>query len=445
MGRLLIRNGTIVSDGRSFTGTILIENDVITSITESSPQIAGNVREIDASGKYVLPGIIDDQVHFRDPGLTHKGDLFTESRAAVAGGVTSFMEMPNTNPQTITVEALKNKLKDASEKSVANYSFYFGATNDNIDEILKVDPALICGVKVFMGASTGNMLVDNEESLRQIFSRVKIPVACHCEDEPTIIKNTEHYKKLFSGDVPFSAHPLIRSREACLKSSGLAVKLAREYGTRLHILHLSTADEMVFFADGELKDKKITSEVCIHHLFFDDRDYDSKGAFIKWNPAIKTPHDREALKKALTDGRIDIIATDHAPHTKEEKGNSYFSCPSGGPMVQHSLVAMLELYHDGLLSLEKIVTLMCHNPSILFSIKERGFIREGYKADLAIVDLDDPWTVSPENILYKCGWSPFEGKTFNSRVNYTIINGNVAYENGKVDNNHRGEKLEFNR
>jgi len=426
---------------------VLIRDEIISAVT-SPGQIAipEKAHVIDAKGLILLPGIIDDQVHFREPGLIHKGDIFTESRAAVAGGITSFMDMPNTNPQTVTNALLNEKFRLGSESSLANYSFYIGATNTNLDEVMNADPSGVCGIKLFMGSSTGNMLVDNETALRNLFSKAGIPVACHCEAEPIIRRNTEIYRKKYGEAVPVNMHPLIRSREACFLSSSYAVKLAKEYNTRIHILHLSTADEMKLFSNElPLSQKRITGEVCIHHLWFDETAYEDKGTLVKWNPAIKTRFDREALLKGTVNDVIDIIATDHAPHTTEEKNNTYFNAPSGGPLVQHSLVAMLELWHRKLISAEKIVEKMCHNPAILFNIRERGFIREGYKADLCLVNPDDPWTVAKDNILYKCAWSPFEETTFRSKVRMTIINGSIVYDNGVIDDDYRGQKLLFER
>jgi dihydroorotase len=447
MSNILIRKARIVNEGKTFTGDLLIRDNIIASIGDSDEwQLPKNIRIISADGLLLLPGIIDDQVHLREPGLTHKGDIFSETRAAAAGGVTSFMDMPNTVPQTTTVDLLEEKYRIGSEKSLINYSFLIGATNDNLSEVLKADPSKVCGIKIFMGSSTGNMLVDNESALRELFRRAHMPVSAHCESEPIIRKNIEQQRKIYGEDVPVNLHPVIRSREACLASSSYAVNLAREYNTRLHVFHLSTADEMKLFRnDIPLKDKRITAEVCVHHLWFDDSDYEKYGARIKWNPAIKTRFDREALTDAVRNDRIDIIATDHAPHTLDEKSNSYFKSPSGGPLLQHSLTAMLELWHRQILSIEKIVEKMCHNPGILFNIKERGFIREGYKADLCLVDPENPWTVSRENILYKCGWSPFEGTTFRSRVLTTIVNGNIVYDNGVLDEGCRGERLLFDR
>jgi dihydroorotase len=447
MSNIFIKNATIINEGTSFKGDLLIKNEFISQIgSPGQTRIPENAQIIKAEGLLLIPGVIDDQVHFREPGLTHKGNIFTESRAAVAGGITSFMDMPNTNPQTVTIALLEEKFRLGSESSLANYSFYIGATNSNLDEVMKADPSKVCGIKLFMGSSTGNMLVDNEKTLRDLFSKAMIPVACHCESEPVIKRNTEIYRGKYGEDVPVKMHPLIRSREACFLSSSYAVALAKEYNTRIHILHLSTADEMkLFSSELPLEEKRITAEVCVHHLWFDETSYDAKGTLVKWNPAIKTRFDREALMNSTVNDIIDIVATDHAPHTIEEKTNSYFKAPSGGPLVQHSLVAMLELWHRKLISLEKIVEKMCHNPAILFNIKERGFIREGYKADLCVVDPDDKWTVSKDNILYKCGWSPFEGTTFRSKVITTIVNGTVVYNNGIIDDNYRGQRLLFDR
>ena len=447
MSNILIKNSTIINEGKTFRGDLLIKNELIDAIGfPGEVKAPKDTNIIDASGLLLIPGVIDDHVHFREPGLTHKADIFSESRAAAAGGITSFMEMPNTVPQTVTIKTQEEKYRLGSENSVINYSFYIGATNDNLDEILSVNPEEVCGIKLFMGASTGNMLVNNENSLSEIFKHAMIPVVVHCEDESTIKSNTDTYRKQYGEDVPVKMHPLIRSREACYLSSSYAVALAAKYNTRLHILHISTADEMKLFSNESLlNDKRITAEACIHHLWFDDSRYDDLGTKIKWNPAIKTRFDREALRDGVRNDLIDIIATDHAPHTLEEKSNSYFKAPSGGPMVQHSLVAMLELWHDKIFSIEKIVGKMCHNPAILFNITGRGFIREGYKADLCLVDPDNPWTVSGDNILYKCGWSPFEGTTFRSKVVQTIVNGRVVYNNGIINEDYRGERLVFDR
>jgi len=447
MSRTLIRNATIVNEGRTFRGDLLIKDELI-SATGPPGQVRfpTGSQIIDASGLLLIPGVIDDQVHFREPGLTYKADIFTETRAAVAGGITSFMDMPNTIPRTVTLETLDHKYRLGSENSLINYSFYIGATNNNLDEIMKADPAEVCGIKVFMGSSTGNMLVDNENALRELFRKAIMPITAHCEDEPTIRRNSEAFRQKYGEDVPVKMHPLIRSREACFLSSSHATGLAREYNTRLHILHLSTADEMKLFSNElPLDEKRITGEVCVHHLWFDDSYYDELGARIKWNPAIKTMFDRESLLNGVRNDLIDIIATDHAPHTAEEKTNSYFKSPSGGPLVQHSLVAILELWHRKIFSLEKIVEKMCHNPAILFNIRERGFIREGYKADLCLINPDDPWTVSKDNILYKCGWSPFEGTTFRSKVIMTFVNGIPIYNKGMINEEYRGQRLMFDR
>lgn len=447
MSNIFIKNATIINEGMTFRGEMLIKDEFISAIKPRGQiTVPYKTQIIDAGGLLLIPGIIDDQVHFREPGLTHKGDIFSESRAAVAGGITSFMDMPNTNPQTITNALLNEKFRLGSENSLANYSFYLGATNFNLDEVLNADPSEVCGIKLFMGSSTGNMLVDDEKTLRDLFSKVNIPVACHCESEPVIKRNSEIYRKKYGEDVPVNMHPLIRSREACFMSSSFAVKLAKEYNTRIHILHLSTADEMkLFSSELPLAQKRITGEVCVHHLWFDETSYDEKGTLVKWNPAIKTRFDREALINGTVNDLVDIVATDHAPHTIEEKQNSYFRAPSGGPLVQHSLVAMLELWHRKSIAPEKIVEKMCHNPAILFNIRDRGFIREGYKADLCLVNPDDQWTVSKDNILYKCGWSPFEGTTFRSKVVKTIINGTVVYDDGVFNEDFRGQKLVFER
>jgi dihydroorotase len=444
---ILIKNATIVNEGGTFKSDLLIKDQLISAIgTVNNLTVPGNTLIIDAAGLLLIPGAIDDQVHFREPGLTWKADILTESRAAVAGGITSFMDMPNTVPQTVTNALLDEKLRIASENSFANYSFYLGATNTNIDEVINADPSKVCGIKIFMGSSTGNMLVDREKALKELFSKAKIPVACHCESEPVIKRNTEIFRQKYGEDIPVKMHPLIRSREACFESSSHAVALAKEFNTRLHILHLSTADEMKLFSNElPLSGKRITAEVCVHHLWFDESSYDEKGTLIKWNPSVKTRFDRESLLEGTRNDLIDIIATDHAPHTLEEKKNSYFKAPSGGPLVQHSLPAMLELWHRKEISLEKIVEKMCHNPAILFNIKNRGFIREGYQADLCLVDPNNPWTVSKDNILYKCGWSPFEGTTFRSKVITTIVNGTVVYNNGVFNEGFRGQQLKFDR
>ena len=443
--KTLIKNAQIVNENQIFKGDLLIENDLILKIGNDISEENAH-RVIDADGKYLLPGVIDDQVHFREPGLTHKGDIESESRAAIAGGVTSFIEQPNTVPNAVTQELLEEKYKIAAEKSLANYSFMMGGTNDNLEEILKTNPRNVAGIKLFLGSSTGNMLVDNPETLENIFSKTKMLIAVHCEDEATIRANTEKYRKEFGDDIPMKFHHLIRSEEACYISSSKAVELAEKTGARLHVFHVSTAKETELFRnDIPLKDKKITAEVCVHHLTFTDVDYETKGTLIKWNPAVKTQKDKDGLWKALLDDRIDVIATDHAPHTWEEKQNVYTKAPSGGPLVQHSLVLMIENFKNGKITLEKIVEKMCHNPAILFQIEKRGFIREGYKADVVLVDLNDNSTVTKENILYKCGWSPFEGSVFHSKITHTFVNGNLVYENGKVAHEKFGERLLFER
>lgn len=443
--RILIKNARIVNENQIFENDLLIENDLIFKIGENISE--ENVDQvIDASDKYLLPGIIDDQVHFREPGLTWKGDIESESRAAVAGGITTFMEQPNTVPNAVTQELLEEKYKIAAEKSFANYSFMMGGTNDNLEELLKTNPRNVAGIKLFLGSSTGNMLVDNPETLEKIFSNTKMLIAVHCEDEATIRKNTEIAKEKYGEDIPVTDHHLIRSEEACYISSSKAVELAKKTGARLHIFHLSTAKETELFRnDIPLSEKKITAEVCVHHLTFTNDDYESKGNFIKWNPAVKTQKDKEGLWEALLDDRIDIIATDHAPHTLEEKSQSYLKAPSGGPLVQHALNVMLENFRSGKISLEKIVEKMCHNPAILFQIEKRGFIREGYKADLILVDLNESYTVTKENVLYKCGWSPFEGTTFHSKITHTFVNGFLAYQDGEVSGEKHGERLLFDR
>lgn len=444
--KVLIKNARIVNEGTIFSGEILIENEYITTIANNIPINTKQVEIVDANDKYVLPGLIDDQVHFREPGLTHKADIGSESKAAIAGGITSFIEMPNTVPQTTTVEELDAKFQIAAATSHANYSFMFGGTNDNLNEILKVDPKKVAALKLFLGSSTGNMLVDKPEILEKIFSNTDLLIAVHCEDEGTIKQNMEAHIKKFGEDIPIKYHPIIRSAEACYLSSSRAIELAKKTGARLHVFHLSTARETALFNNKiPLKDKKITAEVCIHHLWFTDKDYDKKGTLIKWNPAVKTEEDRQELWNALVDGRIDVIATDHAPHTLEEKDNIYTKAPSGGPLVQHALTAMLESWHNGIISLEKIVEKMCHNPSILFQIEKRGFIREGYFADLVIVDTNSPWTVSKENILYKCQWSPFENTSFRSKITHTFVNGSLVYENSEFHNIRAAKQLTFNR
>ncbi len=446
MKTTLIKNAKIVNEGKIVEGDILIENEIIKEIASSISAKSADVNVIDAEGNYVFPGAIDDQVHFREPGLTHKATIETESKAAIAGGITSFIEMPNTNPQTTTIEALDFKFDVAEKTSYANYSFMFGGTNDNLDEILKVDSKSVAGLKLFLGSSTGNMLVDNPKVLEKIFSSTDMVISVHCEDEATIRKNLKAHIDQYGEDIPIQKHPIIRSEEACYISSSKAIELAKKTGARLHVFHLSTGKETNLFTNKiPLKDKKITSEVCIHHLWFSDDDYDQKGTFIKWNPAVKTAKDRDQLWKALLDGRIDVIATDHAPHTIEEKNNVYTKAPSGGPLVQHALVAMIEAHHKGKISLEKIAEKMSHNPSILFDVEKRGYIREGYYADLVIVDINNPWTVNKANIMYKCGWSPFEGTTFKSRITHTFLNGSLVYHNFKVLDVKAAKRLTFDR
>ena len=443
---ILIKNARIVNEGRIFNGDVLIENQFIKEISESISAKNGDSEVIDAENKFLLPGMIDDQVHFREPGLTHKANIATESKAAIAGGITSFIEMPNTVPQATTIEKLEDKFKIAAESSFANYSFMFGGTNDNLEEILKVDSKNVAGLKLFLGSSTGNMLVDNPEVLEQIFSSTDMIISVHCEDEQTIRENTQKYVSEYGDDIPVKYHPIIRSEDACYLSSSKAIELAKKTGARLHVFHLSTAKEMKLFTNKTpLKDKRITAEVCIHHLWFSDEDYDKKGTLIKWNPAVKSSTDREALWKALLDDRIDVIATDHAPHTKEEKDNPYTKAPSGGPLVQHAVVALMEAYHQNQISIEKIVEKMAHNPAILFQVEKRGFIKKGYYADLILVDPHNPWTVTKDNILYKCGWSPFEGTTFKSRITHTILNGSLVYHNTQFSNHNAAMRLTFNR
>ena len=442
----LITNAIIVNEGRQQKGSILIREGRIAAIFEGEApaEVLKNSKITNAHGKFLLPGVIDDQVHFREPGLTHKGNIYSESRAAVAGGITSYLEMPNTVPQTTTQERLAEKIFLAARNSLANYSFYIGATNNNIDELLKTDFSRTCGVKLFMGSSTGNMLVDNRDTLEKIFSRVQGLIAVHCEDEEIIKKNTVLFHARYGEHVPFDCHPAIRSDEACYRSSSLAVELAHKYNTRLHVLHLSTAKEMNLFRnDVPLSQKRITAEVCIHHLWFSDADYKPYGARIKWNPAIKTVFDRKQLFGALLDGTIDIVATDHAPHTLSEKQNSYFKAPSGGPLVQHSLAAMFEFFHDRRITIEQIVEKMCHHPALVFGIKDRGFIRTNYWADLVLVDIERPWQVTHENIMYKCGWSPFEGINFRTAITHTWVNGNLVYDNGLFNESSCGMPLEF--
>ena len=444
MAKQLIKNARIVNENKIFEADVLLQDDRIQKIGKDISDAEAKV--IDAQGKYLLPGVIDDQVHFREPGLTHKGNIASESRAAIAGGITTFMEQPNTNPQTTTIEKLEQKFAMGKASSYANYSFPFGGTNDNLEELKRLDKNACSGVKLFLGSSTGNMLVDNEEVLENIFRSTEMVISAHCEDEGTIRRNLAKYKEEFGDDIPIKYHPLIRSEEACYLSSSKAIALAKKTGARLHVFHLSTGKEMELFRnDIPLEEKKITSEVCIHHLWFSDADYDTKGTLIKWNPAVKTAEDRSKLWAALLDDRIDVIASDHAPHLLEEKDNVYTKAPSGGPLVQHALPAMLQKHKEGMLSLEKLVEKMCHNPAKLFDIEKRGFIREGYYADLVLVDLESSWEATRENNFYKCGWSPFEGFTFDAKITHTFVNGHLAYENGSFSEERNARRLTFDR
>ncbi len=442
---ILIQNANIVNEDKIFQADVLIRDGKIAKVGENLSEESYD-EHLDATGLHLFPGMIDDQVHFREPGLTHKAEIGSEARAAVAGGITSYMEMPNTNPQTTNQEELQKKYDRAEQVSLANYSFYIGATNDNLEEVLKTDPKKVCGVKAFMGSSTGNMLVDNEVTLEGLFSKVPMLIATHCEDEGTIRANTAAYKEKYGEEVPISCHPEIRSAEACYKSSSMAVRLAKKHNTRLHILHISTAKELELFSnDKPLAEKRITAEVCAHHIWFSKEDYDKKGTLIKWNPAVKDASDRAALLEAVNNNTIDVLATDHAPHTLEEKSNTYFKAPSGGPLVQHALVTFLELYHQGKISLEKIAEKTAHHPSILFQIEKRGYIRENYFADLVLVDLQDPWTVDRSNVLSKCKWSPFEGQTFKSKVKHTFVSGHWAFKDGTFDESVKGKRMSFER
>ncbi|MBU2900967.1 dihydroorotase [Maribacter dokdonensis] len=444
MGKIVLKNGTIVNEGIVQEKDILIVDDVISKIADDISDAAAEV--IDVAGMHILPGVIDDQVHFREPGLTHKGTIATESRAALAGGITTFMEQPNTTPQTTTIEKLEEKFATASNSAYANYSFLFGGTNDNLEELKRLDKNSCSGIKLFLGSSTGNMLVDDEKVIENIFSNTEMVISAHCEDETTIRENLAKYKAEYGDDIPVEMHPIIRSEEACYLSSSRAIALAKKTGARLHVFHLSTGKETDLFRnDIPLEQKKITAEVCIHHLWFSDADYANKGTLIKWNPAVKTAKDRDMLWNALLDDRIDVIATDHAPHLLEEKNNVYTKAPSGGPLVQHALNAMLEKVKDGTITLEKMVQKMCHNPAILFQIEKRGYIREGYYADLVVANLNSPWTVSKENIAYKCKWSPFEDTTFSSKVVHTFINGHLGYSNGVFSEKRNAKRLTFNR
>lgn len=445
MNNWLIRDARVVDQGRTVQADVLVRDGVIERVATEGIGRARGVQELDAEGRHLLPGAIDDQVHFREPGLTHKEDIAHGSAAAVAGGITTFMEMPNTVPQTLTQELLEQKYALGAASSVANYSFYMGASNTNLDELLRTDPRTVCGLKAFLGSSTGNMLVDDPGTLDHLFKEAHLILAVHAEDEPTIRRNMAEAVAKYGENIPIAQHPLIRSAEACWRSSSNAVKLAQEHGTRLHVLHISTARELELFEPGPMEGKRITAEACVHHLWFTDADYATKGNLIKWNPAVKTVEDREAIRRAVKDGRIDVVATDHAPHTMEEKAMPYAQCPSGGPLVQHALPAMLELMHQEVFTLEEVVEKMSHAPARLFQVKDRGFIREGFFADLVLVDLDAPWTVEKKNLLYKCGWSPIEGQRFRSRVLRTWVNGQLAYADGKVDNTVRGMRATFDR
>ena len=441
----LIKNARIVNENNIFLSDVLIENEIIREIS-TEIKVPENIEIIDAEGKFLIPGFIDDQVHFREPGLTHKANISTESRAAVAGGITTFIEMPNTVPQATTQDLLEDKFKIAANDSYANYSFMFGGTNDNLDELLKTDPKKVAGIKLFLGSSTGNMLVDNEAVLEKIFSSTKMIISVHCEDEATIRKNTQEFVDKYGDDIPVKYHPIIRSEKACYLSSSKAIELAKKTGARLHIFHVSTAKETELFRnDIPLEEKQITAEVCIHHLWFSDKDYAEKGTHIKWNPAVKTEKDRLGLWEALLDDRIDVLATDHAPHTLEEKNNVYTKAPSGGPLVQHAVTAILEKVKEGVISIEKAVEKMSHNPAKLFQIEKRGFIKEGYFADLVLIDTNKPQIVSKDNILYKCGWSPFEGTTFSSSITHTFVNGNLIYNEGVFNEKIKGKRITFNR
>lgn len=446
MSTILIKNAQIVNEGEIIKKDVLIQDELIVDIDVNVESPSKETILIEGDGKFLLPGIIDDQVHFREPGLTHKADITSESRAAVAGGITSYIEMPNTVPQSTTQELLEEKFKIAAKKSYTNYSFMFGGTNDNLDELLKTDPTKVAAIKLFLGSSTGNMLVDDEAVLEKIFSSTKILIAVHCEDEATIKNNLGEQKKIYGDDIPIELHPIIRSEDACYISSSKAIDLAKKTGARLHIFHISTAKETSLFTNKiPLEEKQITSEVCVHHLWFDDRDYEKKGTFIKWNPAVKTEADKNGLWEALLDDRLDIIATDHAPHSLKEKQQNYINAPSGGPLVQHALLAMLEATKARKISLEKVVEKMCHNPAKIFKVDRRGFIKKGFYADLVLVDMNKSQIVTKENILYKCAWSPFEGTTFNSIITHTLVNGNLIFNQGIFNDNVKGKRLEFNR
>lgn len=445
MSAFVLRDAQVVNEGRTFHGDVLVRDGYIERVAQEGIGAVKNARDFDAKGRHLLPGAIDDQVHFREPGLTHKEDILHGSVAAAAGGITSFMEMPNTIPQTLTQELLAAKYALGAASSVVNHSFYMGVANDNLQEVLRTDPTTVCGLKAFLGSSTGNMLVDDPVTLERLFREAHMLVAVHAEDEPMIRANMQRASERWGEAIPMEEHPRIRNAEACYASSSHAVALAKEHGTRLHVLHISTARELELFDAGPLEGKKVTAEACVHHLWFTNAQYATLGARIKWNPAVKSAEDRDAIRRAVTEGRIDVVATDHAPHTVDEKAMPYAKCPSGGPLVQHALVAMLEMMHDGVFTLEQVVEKMCHAPARLFAVKERGFIREGFKADLVLVDLNAPWTVAKENLLYKCGWSPFEGQRFRARVLNTWVNGTLVFADGKVDRGVRGERLLFDR
>ncbi len=444
MKTILIKNATIINEDEQFVSDVLIKDSLIDRIDRDITEEGATI--IDATGLILIPGAIDDQVHFREPGLTHKGEIYTEAKAAVAGGITSYMEMPNTNPQAVTILELEKKYARAQECSLANYSFFMGGTNTNLEETLKVDYNKVCGLKIFMGSSTGDMLVDNEKTLESFFSKSNALIATHCEYDPMIKENQARIIAEYGEDLPAYFHPIIRNDEACFKSSSFAVNLAKKHNTRLHILHISSAKELGLFTNKiPLKQKRITAEACIHHLWFNDDDYKTKGNFIKWNPSVKTEYDRAHIFEAVLDGRIDVIATDHAPHTLEEKQLPYLKAPSGGPLVQHSIIAMMEFHKQQKISLEMIVKKMSHNVADIFNIEKRGFIREGYFADLVLVDLNKPTEVTKQSLLYKCGWSPFEGVTFSSSISKTFVNGHLVYDNGTFDESKVGERLLFNR
>ena len=445
MSNFLLKNGRIINEGVAFFGDLLIRNGIIERIDKQIENTI-NAQEINAEGKLILPGCIDDQVHFREPGLTHKATIATESRAAVAGGITSFMEMPNTIPSAVTIEKLEEKYAIAANSSLANYSFYLGSTNSNIEEIKRVNAETICGVKIFMGSSTGDMLVDDPRALEDIFHYAPTIITTHCEDDPMIKRNLQKFIMEYGEELPAKFHPLIRSEEACYKSSSFAVSLAKKHNSRLHILHISTAKELELFRnDVPLHQKRITAEACVHHLWFTDKDYDTKGNFIKWNPAVKTENDRAGIWAGVLDNRIDVIATDHAPHTLEEKNQVYAKAPSGGPLVQHALLAMLEKSKQGMVSIEKVVEKMAHAPAILFRVKNRGFLREGYAADIVMVDPNKTHEVTTNNLLYKCGWSPFDGFTFSSSIERTFVNGKIVFENQAIKECGVGSRLSFNK